>query len=73
MKKDAFFDKLNALGLAVTYDDVRLKTGYYEYETIHPGPTHSCVQLAFSLLCVSSSRVGWRLLTGGARALAGRP
>ncbi len=28
MKKDLFFKKIDALGLAVTYDDVRLKTGY---------------------------------------------
>ncbi len=30
LPKDAFFAKLDAIGLAVTYDDVRLKTGYAE-------------------------------------------
>tara|TARA_B100000609_G_C17222987_1_gene442090 strand:+ start:9330 stop:10838 length:1509 start_codon:yes stop_codon:yes gene_type:complete len=30
MKKDAFFAKMDNLGLALTYDDVRLKSGYSE-------------------------------------------
>jgi IMP dehydrogenase len=30
VKKDAFFERMNALGLALTYDDVRLKTSYSE-------------------------------------------
>ena len=30
MKKDKFFEKMDNLGLALTYDDVRLKTGYSE-------------------------------------------
>ncbi len=29
-KRDAFFEKLNALGVAVTFNDVRLKLGYSE-------------------------------------------
>ncbi len=32
MVKDKFFEKMEALGLALTYDDVRLKSGYSETE-----------------------------------------
>jgi IMP dehydrogenase len=32
MNKDKFFEKIEALGLALTYDDVRLKSGYSETE-----------------------------------------
>ena len=30
LKKDYFFNQMKELGLALTFDDVRLKTGYSE-------------------------------------------
>jgi len=41
--KDAFFDKIEALGLALTYDDVRLKSGYSETD-----PANVSVETFFS-------------------------
>ncbi|MFA6050546.1 MAG: IMP dehydrogenase [Candidatus Paceibacterota bacterium] len=43
MNKDKFFEKIEALGLALTYDDVRLKSGYSETE-----PHNVSVETRFS-------------------------
>ncbi len=43
MMKDKFFEKMEALGLALTYDDVRLKSGYSETE-----PAKVSVETLFS-------------------------
>jgi regulator of PEP synthase PpsR (kinase-PPPase family) len=35
MKKDKFFERMEALGLALTYDDVRMKSGYSEIDPLN--------------------------------------
>ncbi len=43
MVEKEFFQKMSALGLALTYDDVRLKTGYSEVM-----PDEVCLKTKFS-------------------------
>lgn len=43
MLKDKFFEKMEALGLALTFDDVRLKSGYSETD-----PTSASIESLFS-------------------------
>lgn len=68
VKKDEFFEKMGAQGLALTYDDVRLKTGY---STVPP--SHVNLKSMFSRrvgLNIPIASAAMDTVTDGAMAIA---